>query len=498
MEVLPASVLSKTNFYDEMTSERIKFSTPLPGEEYRHRDLTTLSGASKVLYEIDFQHGSDNDLCLKILARVFRGDASVTKVVHEHARMFEGGAREEGWRHQAVINRSIKVSLLERDQIDLQERASMTRKEIFMLEKEMRRFTPSKSGSSSSSDVTPVQGEERKTELFETRKEELLELNSQLTGVLRELAALRADLKCTRISREEEHDAKRDYGEERKEEGVWNECLLEILKAILKVDHLPTAERHMDRIVMNEFSTCMRGAFTELEFANEIEKLLKFAEWQAQIIGKGVVSEKDSARYSALAYQTFQKGLRQMERVSWNWIDEEEPRPLAKVLARLRKQSAGVTPTVPALPIRALARGGRTEGGSQRNSEGPYCENAQNLEGTRTGGRRREEEEEEEEEGFELAPPRKISKTPVAQPPAVAAIETMREERMIAAIERLGRTVSEQREARENSYGNMPENNFNNNFTRNTGNNSQESNNRNNSNNFQRNGNDNYNNFTHG
>ena len=187
-----------------------------------------------------------------------------------------------------------------------------------------------------------------------------------------------------------------------------------------------------------------------------------------------------------------------MERVSWNWIDEEEPKPLAKVLARLRKQGAGVAPTVPALPVRAMARGGRAEGGPQRNSEGSYFQNAQNLEGTKTGGRRREEEEEEEEEeGFELAPPRKISKTPVTQPPTVAAIETMREDRMIAAIERLGRTVCEQREAKENSYGNMPENNFNNNFTRNTGNSDRGNDNRNN-NNFQRNGNDNFNNFTHG
>ena len=292
MEVLPDTVFIENKFYDEMTNERIKFSTPLPGEEYRHRDLTTLSGASKVLYEIDFQHGSDNDLCLKILARVFRGDASVTKVVHEHARMFEGGAREEGWRHQAIINRSIKISLLERDQVDLQERASMTRKEIFVLEKGMMSVTPSESGSSSSSDVTPVLGEEGKIALLEKRRKELQMLNSQLTGALRQLAALRADSKCTRISKEEEQEAKMECGEEKRGVGEWNGCLLEILKAILKVDHLPTAERHMDRIVMNEFSTCMRGAFTELEFANEIEKLLKFAEWQAQILGGGLYRKK--------------------------------------------------------------------------------------------------------------------------------------------------------------------------------------------------------------
>ena len=39
--------------------------------------------AAKVLYEIDFQYGQNKELCLSILARVFRGIQNVAQVLQE-------------------------------------------------------------------------------------------------------------------------------------------------------------------------------------------------------------------------------------------------------------------------------------------------------------------------------------------------------------------------------------------------------------------------------
>ena len=48
------------------SSQRITYNTPLPGEEFKNRDLSVPAEATKVLFEIDSHHGEDKELCLTI------------------------------------------------------------------------------------------------------------------------------------------------------------------------------------------------------------------------------------------------------------------------------------------------------------------------------------------------------------------------------------------------------------------------------------------------
>ncbi len=72
-----------------MFSEKIQYNAPIPGEEFRSRDLSVPSEAAKVVYEIESHHGEDKELCLTILSHTFRGEA-VTKILHEGAQTFRG------------------------------------------------------------------------------------------------------------------------------------------------------------------------------------------------------------------------------------------------------------------------------------------------------------------------------------------------------------------------------------------------------------------------
>ena len=42
-----------------MFSEKIQYNAPVPGEEFKNRDLSAPAEAAKILYEIDSQHGED-------------------------------------------------------------------------------------------------------------------------------------------------------------------------------------------------------------------------------------------------------------------------------------------------------------------------------------------------------------------------------------------------------------------------------------------------------
>ena len=52
--------------------------------------------------------------------------------------------------------------------------------------------------------------------------------------------------------------------------------------AILKVPSHVTARRKMETIATGAIESRMRGSNNLLEFATELEKSLKFAEWQAK------------------------------------------------------------------------------------------------------------------------------------------------------------------------------------------------------------------------
>ena len=101
-----------------MFSDKIKYNTPLPGDEFRSRDLAIPAEAAKVLFEIDFQYGQDKELCLSILTKVFRGTESVTEILRGSEKIIQKENPDEGWRHEATIERALKVSMLEQEQAE--------------------------------------------------------------------------------------------------------------------------------------------------------------------------------------------------------------------------------------------------------------------------------------------------------------------------------------------------------------------------------------------
>jgi len=296
-----------------MSSERIKFSTPLPGEEYRARDLSVPYEAVKVLYEIDFQQGGDKDLCLKILSRVFRGFETITKVVHEHAHKFGEGAKEQEWHHQAVLDRTVELAKAEGELEELTEKARRVRSKIYDLEEQ------NEESDILDNDIlvpeSPVQGREREREQegkehnpergviaprvnrearrgrirtqLDIQRRRLREIKEEIEDLTRDITRRKANLK--RFSTAEEAEARRRVGEEKGEgeEKEWNKCLLAILMAILRVDNKGVAERQMERMVANGFEACVRGGTGELEFATEVEKVLNFSIWHAKILAQG-------------------------------------------------------------------------------------------------------------------------------------------------------------------------------------------------------------------
>jgi len=107
-----------------MFSDKIKFNTPLPGDEFKSRVLTIPAEAAKVLFEIDEQYGEDRELCLSILTKVFRGVDSVTGILRGSGKVFRKGEEGGGalWRQEALIERTLRVSILEMDQVKASKR----------------------------------------------------------------------------------------------------------------------------------------------------------------------------------------------------------------------------------------------------------------------------------------------------------------------------------------------------------------------------------------
>ena len=132
------------------------------------------------------------------------------------------------------------------------------------------------------------------------------------------------------------------------------ETLQKILVAILKVQP-ETARRTMDKIASGAIDSRVRGVGSLLEFATELEKATNFAAWQARIFLSGSTREEAITRYGFQAFQTFKRELKMVEQAMWNFIDEEEPEPLKKILARLRANISSA-PAVTVLVAKAARR----------------------------------------------------------------------------------------------------------------------------------------------
>ena len=88
-----------------MFSEKIQYNAPVPGEEFKNRDLSAPAEAAKILFEKESQHGDDKELCLTIFSRTFGG---------VEAQRFQGQSTDmSAWRCQATINRNIRLSTAE-------------------------------------------------------------------------------------------------------------------------------------------------------------------------------------------------------------------------------------------------------------------------------------------------------------------------------------------------------------------------------------------------
>ena len=97
-----------------MFSDKISYNAPIPGEEFRKRDLSVPAEAAKVVYEIDSQHGEDKDLCLAILGRTFRGTEAVTRILHECSQKFSSqGADGTAWHFKATVARNVRIATIE-------------------------------------------------------------------------------------------------------------------------------------------------------------------------------------------------------------------------------------------------------------------------------------------------------------------------------------------------------------------------------------------------
>lgn len=325
-------------------SDRIKYNAPLPGDEFRLRALTVPAEAAKVLFEIDFQYGQDRELCLSILANVFRGTDSVTKILQESKEIFRRGKVDGApWRYEATIQRNLAKTLREQE-LGTEDRRCMA------LEKEFLRLKEKEKDILNKVRVRGVEGEgrERRDEevirgdLFVTpgfrpqnlgrhegayddiqeaikeNRDALVQVKCEYARIAEELAVFRADPMNERFSEEEERVARAKLAEKGKEaeagkagDGEWREFLSKALVAILQAPSVSVARAKMDVLGSQIIETCPRDAKSLLEFAGDLDKACQFAIWQAKIFNTEPVRLSELvASLEQRAFATFQSRLK--------------------------------------------------------------------------------------------------------------------------------------------------------------------------------------------
>ena len=350
-----------------MFSEKIQYNAPIPGEEFRARELSVPAEAAKVLYEIDSQHGEDKDLCIAILQRTFRGMESVTKILHECSQNFKGTGAGDAWRQHAAITRAVQVAKLERKVVEVTLVLQEAQAEYRMLQKANKAvLAKGKRDFGEGWETAIAEGEleglpegvRKAIKAISRGATVVREKEKELDRLVEEVSVFKVgDPKNTRFSKEEERIGREKAAAEEKgvgvlEEGGWNRWLLKILMAVLKVTTEMAAQRKMETIALGAIESPTRGSNTLIEFATELDKAVKFGVWQAKVLWKGDLLAQALTRYEELAFTNFKKGLKLVEMASWNFLDDEELHPLQKVLAKLRS-GASVGPVVTALTVKA-------------------------------------------------------------------------------------------------------------------------------------------------
>jgi hypothetical protein len=130
-----------------MFSKKIQYNAPLPGEEWRRRDVSVPAEAAKVVHEIDSLHGDNREVCLTIFQQVFRGSETVSKIVNERAKNIAEGEEGGEWRFHATVTRNIKVAKFERLLESNKNKLQILEAELLALEAKSQKFALSFPGS---------------------------------------------------------------------------------------------------------------------------------------------------------------------------------------------------------------------------------------------------------------------------------------------------------------------------------------------------------------
>ena len=241
-----------------MFSEKIQYNAPIPGEEFKQRDLSIPAEATKVVFEIDSQHGEDKSLCVAILQRTFRGTETISKILHDCSqKVSTENHGDNAWRFQAEINRSVRNFELEMTVVSLKTQLQDLQTDHRAIAKELGNFP-------SFPNQTPTTPRANLTEQFQQEGEQVEEvlaspqqygepsarqqelavnqamqqkITFELTAAVREMAFYKADSKNERFAANEIKAAKDVTGPEMVGDprAEWNDCLLKILTAILKL-----------------------------------------------------------------------------------------------------------------------------------------------------------------------------------------------------------------------------------------------------------------------
>ena len=358
-----------------MTSEKVKYNTPLPGSEFSKRNLSIPAEAAKTLYEIDFQYGRDRGLCLSILTNVFRMYPQVTQVLQDADK--GKSSDSEPWRRQAAVARTMRMTVLERKMAGISVRLAEMEKAHFAAQRDFERAereekgeraergdrgveegeiaTPSTPGASRP--MFAPRSTDVRAQLY-TIEDQKKRAEDEFEKLAEEQAFLKSDPRNEHFSEEEVKTAKAKAGggaESKEGEGkVWKESLQKILVALLQTTTVALCRKKMAQLGRQAIKSCTREGRPLLDFVTDLDKALLFAGWQTEVFAeaRGTVLTDALATLEQKAYEVFQEQLKQVEVAQFYYIIAEEPEPFQKVLARIRSGHV-VTSTVPALPVKA-------------------------------------------------------------------------------------------------------------------------------------------------
>ena len=288
------------------------------------RDPKNPVQAAKLIHEVTQTYSGDREMCLQVLAQVFRDCADVLETVNSHVRFFPKNGKSL-WEQEAANRRQYRALKLESDPqaaMRMVLSSPIAKRLIF----ENKEPDPARDPAY---DATVVE--------------------NKMDDLLQEQGRYLADKDMQHFTEEEEQLARQAVAERG---DPWDGCVFQILQRALHEENPNFLPNAIDQICSKTLREIKRESATCLEFAQKLEKQLSFAEWLCSF----TPTEYDSAmrRHRADAYSAFERGLRAHEKSAWTYIDTRMPNPLAAVLQKLREKAYDgeeeiAPPTVPVL-----------------------------------------------------------------------------------------------------------------------------------------------------